>query len=243
MTLVEDTGTREREWAAWRPLRDIPELLLEECPSALIVAPHPDDEILATGGTLARLRAAAVDVSLVAVTDGEASHPQAPVGKRVLGKRRAAETERALQLLVGRTRIARLRLPDGALARCETHIEREVGRRLTQGMWCFAPFVRDGHPDHEACARATARACAEHGAHLIEYPIWMWHWTQPGAPGVPWERARRVSLSQETRARKMRAICAFESQIAPIGAVPEGGPILPPQVLEHFHRAFEVVFV
>ena len=239
---VTGTGTPESTWAAWDPLGDLPELSLDDCPAALIVAPHPDDEVLGAGGTLAELRARGVDVSLLALTDGEASHPHAPVSRGELGRRRAAETGRAMQLLVGRSTITRLRLPDGDLARCEPQIEQAVGHRLERGTWCFAPFLRDGHPDHEACARATARACERRGARLIEYPIWMWHWTVPGAPGVPWERARRVSLPHATRVRKARAIGAFASQISPICDEPGGAEILPPEVLEHFLRTFEVVF-
>jgi LmbE family N-acetylglucosaminyl deacetylase len=239
---VTGGGTPESAWAAWERLGSLPELSLEDCPAALIVAPHPDDEVLGAGGTLAELHTRGVDAPLVALTDGEASHPLAPVAPEELGRRRAAETERALQRLLGASTITRVRLPDGGLARCESRIEREIERRLERGTWCFAPFRHDGHPDHEACARAAARACERRGARLIEYPIWMWHWTVPGAPGIPWQRARRVSLPHATRARKARAIGTFASQVAPICDGPAGAAILPQEVLEHFLRGFEVVF-
>jgi LmbE family N-acetylglucosaminyl deacetylase len=241
---VTDTyaGTPESAWTAWERLGELPELALDDCPAALIVAPHPDDEVLGAGGTLAELHARGVDVSCVALTDGEASHPLAPVAPEALGRRRAAETKRAVELLLGRSKITRARFPDGGLARCESRIEREIERRLAPGTWCFAPFLHDGHPDHEACARAAARACSRRGGRLIEYPIWMWHWTVPGAPGVPWQRARRISLPHATRARKARAIAMFTSQVAPICDGPGGAAILPPDVLEHFLRSFEVVF-
>jgi LmbE family N-acetylglucosaminyl deacetylase len=182
-------------------------------------------------------------LSVLALTDGEASHPYAPVEPSELGQRRARETERAmLELLGGDAPIARVQLPDGSLAMCEDAVEQEVEQRLTPGMWCFTPFRHDGHPDHEAATRATARACERRGARLVEYPIWMWHWTAPGVAGVPWDRARRVSLSPTTQMRKSCAIRAFSSQVAPISAGPGGEAILPPSVLEHFLRPYEVLF-
>ena len=66
-------------------------------PSAVIVAAHPDDEILGAGGTLARLAAGGARLRLVAVTDGEASHPG--TDPRDTARRRTAESADALRLL------------------------------------------------------------------------------------------------------------------------------------------------
>jgi LmbE family N-acetylglucosaminyl deacetylase len=242
MSRTVTTGTPERAWTSWKQLASLPALSLDGCPGALMVAPHPDDEVLGAGGTLADLHARGVAVSVLALTDGEASHPHAPVEPSELGRRRADETTRAVQTLLGEAPIARVRLPDGGLAACEEAVEQEVEQHLTPGMWCFAPFRRDGHPDHEAAARATARACERRGARLIEYPIWMWHWTEPGAVAVPWDRARCVSLSPTTQMRKRRAIGTFSSQIARICPGAGGEAVLPPAVLEHFQRSYEVLF-
>ena len=242
MTQIATTGTFESEWTSWGHLAGLPPVFLDRCPGALMVAPHPDDEVLGAGGTMAELHGRGVDVSILALTNGEASHPHAPVARSELGRRRADESERAMLELLGCAPIARAALPDGGLASCEDIVEHEVERQLAPGMWCFAPFRHDGHPDHEATTRATARACERRGARLIEYPIWMWHWMAPGAAGVPWGRARSVALSPTTHMRKLRAIRAFGSQIAPISAGAGGEPILPPSVLEHFQRPYEVFF-
>jgi LmbE family N-acetylglucosaminyl deacetylase len=42
---------------------------------ALVVAPHPDDETLGTGGLIAALRSRGIEVTVVAVTDGENAYP------------------------------------------------------------------------------------------------------------------------------------------------------------------------
>jgi LmbE family N-acetylglucosaminyl deacetylase len=239
---IEGGGTPEDVWSSWGRLGALPALSLAGCSTALVVAPHPDDEVLGAGGVLVELRQRGCAISVLALTDGEASHPGAPVAPATLAARRAAESERAVRELLDGCPIDRLGLPDGDLAACEPEIRRAVEERLAPGAWCFAPLRQDGHPDHEAAARATALACERRGARLIEYPIWMWHWSAPGDPRIPWERARRARLTRAARSRKSRAIAAFASQIAPISSGAAGEAILPPAVLERFLRPTEVLF-
>ena len=62
----------------------------------VLVAPHPDDELLAAGATLAAASDAGIEVRVVAVTDGEMSHPHLDdAGRRHLVDRRLAETAAA----------------------------------------------------------------------------------------------------------------------------------------------------
>jgi LmbE family N-acetylglucosaminyl deacetylase len=239
---IEGGGTPEDVWSSWGRLGRLPVLSLTGCSTALVVAPHPDDEVLGAGGVLVELRQRGCEISVLALTDGEASHPGAPVATETLAGRRAAESELAMRELLDGCPIDRLGLPDGDLGAHEPSIRRAVGERLAPGAWCFAPLRQDGHPDHEAAARATARACVKRGARLVEYPIWMWHWSAPGDPRIPWERARRARLSRAARSRKARAIAAFASQIAPISSGAAGQAILPPAVLARFLRPSEVLF-
>lgn len=44
----------------------------------VIVSPHPDDETLGAGGFIASQRARGIDVSVVAVTDGENAYSNSP---------------------------------------------------------------------------------------------------------------------------------------------------------------------
>jgi LmbE family N-acetylglucosaminyl deacetylase len=239
---IHGTGTGEQTWLTWRRLDAFPSLPLDACLTALVVAPHPDDEVLGVGGALCELRARGAAISVLALTNGEASHPAAVIDPLVLAECRVAESERALQVLVGGCSIERLGLPDGGLAGCEDEIREAAEARLDRGSWCFAPALEDGHPDHEAAARAARLACSRRRARLIEYPIWLWHWGAPRDPRIPWTRARRIDLSPAARERKSRAIGAYASQIAPLSGEPGGEAILPPSVLERFTRAAEVVF-
>jgi hypothetical protein len=70
--------------------------------------------------------------------------------------------------------------------------------------------------------------------------IWTWHWAAPDDSRVPWLLARRLPLSQDETSRKQRAIASFASQIAPLSDQPGDEAILPPGVVAHFQRGYEV---
>ena len=238
VTVIEGAGTDDTRWRSWPALADLPALTVDPPGPPLVVAPHPDDEVLGVGGLLALLG----DAEVVAVTDGEASHPGSTVHTQAqLAALRRRETAEALRRLgLGGTPVVHLGQPDGGID--ENALTAALIARLTPGRWCLATWRGDGHPDHESVGRAAAAACATTGARLLEYPIWAWHWARPGDDRVPWDRARRIDLPGAARQAKEAAIQAFPSQIADLGPDPADAAILPPHVLARFRRPFEVVF-
>lgn len=240
MTLINGGGTAEALWAGWPALADWPQLDIGAVGAPLVVAPHPDDEILGAGGLLAMVGRA----EIVAVTDGEASHPDSCVHTPAeLADIRRRETCIALHRLHPGAEwvVHRLGQPDGHID--EPSLAARLRMLLTPGRWCLATWRGDGHPDHEAVGRAAARACRESGARLLEYPVWMWHWARPGDDRVPWHRARRIELTAAARRAKASAVAAFVSQIQPLGPGPGDAPILPLDVLARFDRPYETVLV
>lgn len=238
--VIDGAGTPER---AWRPFLDqlgLPSFGLHEPPDrAVVVAPHPDDEILGVGGLLALLTAAGTQVEVLSVTDGEASHPGGSVGPGQLAPLRAAETARALAALGVNAATRRLRLPDGGREDLERPVVNAL--RLEPGAWLLGPWQGDGHPDHEAVGRACATAAQRDGARLLAYPVWAWHWATPHDDRVPWSRAEQVDLPVDIRLAKARAVAEFVTQIHPLGPRAEDAPVLAPHILEHFARPYEVV--
>ncbi|MFH8407021.1 PIG-L deacetylase family protein [Streptomyces sp. NPDC018019] len=235
---IEAPGTPEEAWAAWAGLARLPVVRPPSGP-VVVVAAHPDDEVLGFGGTMAQLSG---EVRLVTVTDGEGSHPHLPAER--IAALRAAELERALgDLAPHGHRTYRLHFPDTDVDAHETQLTEQIGAvlRETGAHLCVAPWTGDLHADHEAAGRAAAAAARETGTPCWHYPVWMWHWASPGDPRVPWDAARRLPLSRPARARKQAAIRRFASQIAPLGP-DEDTVILPPAELAHHTRAFEVVF-
>jgi LmbE family N-acetylglucosaminyl deacetylase len=233
VAVIEGLGTAETEWGEWLAGASWPSVAPGGFEFPVVVAPHPDDEILGVGGLLASTGRA----EIVAVTDGEASHPHTTVvTPDDLIRLRPEESRQALDRLGVDARTHRLRQPDGGID--EAALTDALVWLLAPGRQCLATWRGDGHPDHEAVGRAAATACARNGAVLWEYPIWMWHWTRPDDPRVPWDRAHRVPLDPAVVPVKAHAIDAFATQIADI----DGVTILPPHVLARFARPFEVLF-
>ncbi len=236
---IDAPGTDERSWAAWPWLSTLPGAglaLLGGVRSAVIVAAHPDDEVLGAGGMIAMLAAARVRLRLVAVTDGERSH-RSHGSAAVLMRRRTAETAAALRALGARgAEVIPLQLPDSGLAACEDQLTAALAPLVAGFDLCLAPWEHDLHPDHEAAGRAARRASPKA---LYFYPVWMWHWAAPGDPRVPWDRALRVPLPPRAAGRKRAAITCFTSQTEDRG---HGlGPVLSPGMVAHFTRAMEVL--
>jgi LmbE family N-acetylglucosaminyl deacetylase len=189
------------------------------------------------------LCAAGVDVQVVSVTDGGAAYPGLDGAERTrLETKRHNEVRRSLGLL-GVGEPVRLGMPDGDLCRQEGRLAESITALLADfpaGRWCAATWRGDGHPDHEAVGRATAKAATDVGAVLVEYPVWMWHWARPGDPAVPWQRARRIELTADALETKTLAAQCFPSQTQP---TPDGTTVLPPAVVQRLLAVGEVVFI
>jgi LmbE family N-acetylglucosaminyl deacetylase len=245
-------GTSEHAWRSWHELAGRPKLRMPAPPAtAVVVAPHPDDEVLGVGGLLMLLARAGTAIHIVAVTDGEASHPGSPtLSPHALAARRVSESEEALSLLgLKPASVVRLRMPDGDVRRTESYgadITAAVMRILAHTAalgpaWCIAPWTGDGHPDH-AASGAAAITAAGATARMLAYPVWMWHWAEPNDPRVPWWQARRVLLPDEVRDAKRAAAAAFATQVNPLSDDPADAAILPPHVLARLTRDVEYVF-
>jgi LmbE family N-acetylglucosaminyl deacetylase len=238
---IDAPGTDERSWASWPWLGTLagPGLAgagLARVRNAVIVAAHPDDEVLGAGGLISMLAASRARLRLVAVTDGERSHA-GHGSPAALARRRTAETGTALRALGAQgTEVIRLGLPDSGVARREDELAKTLAPLVAGFDLCLAPWERDLHPDHEAAGRAARLAAS---GVFYSYPVWMWHWAAPGDPRVPWDRALRVPLPPRTAGRKRAAITCFASQTEDRG---HGlGPVLSPGMIAHFTRAMEVL--
>jgi LmbE family N-acetylglucosaminyl deacetylase len=235
---IDRPGTSEDAWESWVDLRHLPVTDPLAWPGVVVVAAHPDDEVLGVGGTIAILAAAGVRLRLVAVTDGEASHPAADPA--AIAKTREGESAEALARLgADRVEVIRLGFPDTGLAAREQELSAVLAEQCAGFGMCLASWEADAHADHEAAGRAARRAARLAGVPVLTYPIWMWHWAKPADPRVPWYRARRVPLPPEAVSRKQAAIGAFTSQLT--DRDPATGPVLPAGIVAHFSRAQEVL--
>ncbi|MFE7751109.1 PIG-L deacetylase family protein [Streptomyces sp. NPDC057428] len=242
---IQAPGTAESIWRAWGGWEGMAEFPLPPRGRVVVVAAHPDDEVLGLGGALARLADAGHRLTVVSVTDGEGSHPDSEVlSPHELAEVRAGEIRTALERLgTGDPEIVRLRLPDSHVCDHEKQLREALVPLCSGAVLVAAPWTADLHSDHEATGRSAREAARAVGAPFAEYPVWLWHWARPDDPRVPWDRAARVTLAAGIQARKRHAVDAFASQIRPLGPGPAEAAILPPDEVAHHLRPCEVVFL
>jgi LmbE family N-acetylglucosaminyl deacetylase len=126
----------------------------------LIVAPHPDDEILGCGGTLALAAERGAQVHVLVVFDGAAGDPEQRFEDEDYVARRRDEAC-AGGSLVGVENYHFWGLPEGHLVSDE-ELEEGAARlaRLVHELQpdlILAPWEGDSHPDHQTVARAVRR--------------------------------------------------------------------------------------
>jgi LmbE family N-acetylglucosaminyl deacetylase len=191
----------------------------------LVVAPHMDDEVLACGGTLARLPGKA-RIHLAYATDGARAYspvvPWLDATSPELSSVRRAEATEALGILgVSPNQLHFLDLPDGQLEQEEEALERALGEligRLRPDQ-VLIPFRYDRHPDHLAVNRATHSAMqrVKSRAQLFEYFVY-YRWRMLRGRDVrTYVRGDAVFAVdiQPVAGRKRSALDCFKSQTTP----------------------------
>ncbi|WP_439517964.1 PIG-L deacetylase family protein [Hydrogenophaga sp.] len=227
--LIHGDGTDELTWRRWLPGLRCHELSMGEWLPAsarlVVVAPHPDDEILASGGLIATHLAQGGEVQVVAVTDGEASHDEAPTMTReTLGELRRQERFEGLRHLgLSQPSVLTLGMEDGRVGLKTGLLRERLMSLLNRDDVVVSTWEHDGHPDHDAVGQVTRDACVTTGSAFLAAPVWMWHWATPEDVRVPWRRLRAVPLSATASSQKLAALAAHHSQLHPrsdaLGAV------------------------
>lgn len=225
-----ENGTDEPTWLLDSRWDTVPELsldaILRRYPHVVLVAPHPDDETLALGGTLADLAETAGSVTVVIATHG-GSGPGSTV--------RRVEAEQALTALGAHITTIWWDLPDGSLHDEIGGMVQRLGAFVDAQTLLLAPVECDGHSDHEAVAVSAEMVARERGAALLEYPIWLWHWATPD--DVDWARVRTIAPSLRALTAKSAAIDCYTSQLAS----PDGHPVVGTALLARARRVMETV--
>ncbi|EPR76708.1 Methyltransferase type 12 [Leifsonia rubra CMS 76R] len=241
-----EPGTLESDWSASPHWDSLTPLNTSAIRRLIVVAAHPDDETLGAAGLMRRVARAGGHVQVILATDGEASHPQSPTHTaEQLRARRAAEVEQAIELIAPGSSVVRLGLRDGALkhdaAELRAGIEAAIAVAVADGPATLAVTWRgDGHGDHRIVGEVSAAVAHAMGSQLLEYPIWLWHWSAPADTRMPWSQLCALVLDPEEREIKKRAIAMHSSQTTPLSNEVGDEVVLRDEFLEHFRRPMEV---
>jgi len=174
----------------------------------LVVGPHPDDQELGMGGTIARLADQGHDVLLLDMTNGEPT----PFGDP---ETRAAEATRAAEILGVRRQC--INLPNRTVVHTVEARHAVAGViREHQSDIIFVPFFEDAHPDHRAVTRITEDARFDAKLSKIDlpgepiYPRWLFYYY---ATHLRWvaDPTFLIDITGYT-ARKRDSIIAYHTQ-------------------------------
>lgn len=192
----------------------------------LVVAPHPDDESIATGELILQVRQAGGEVQILLLTNGDNNPwPQRWVERRLRigaderrrwGERRRTEVTQALaQLGVTGEALQPLGWPDmGITSRLCDQLDASV-EMVGQCLVAFRPTLvalpalGDHHPDHGAAHVLTRLAVARAGGEVPRMLAYLVHGQEVTGKG-------RVKLDSSVgiHATKMAALACHRSQMA-----------------------------
>ena len=171
--------------------------------SVLVLAPHPDDEVLGCAGAILRHIAAGDRVAVVILTDGGGFHADGPERVAYVAQRRQESRAAAAILGYGEPQFWECR--DRELIYDEPLVRRICATVIaTDARWLYAPSLYELHPDHRNLALATLEAIRRLGSQqsLAFYEV--------SAPLLP----NRLLDISDLLERKRQAIACFTSQLA-----------------------------
>jgi LmbE family N-acetylglucosaminyl deacetylase len=129
---------------------------LPDAKRALILSPHPDDETMGCGGTIALYGAKGTEIHVVVVSDGAKIYPEGTPEAVDIVQARKRETLDAAKTL-GVAHVHFLDFPDGELQLHKADIAakiRELIIRFSPDI-IFVPSPLDAHEDHRAVSSAA----------------------------------------------------------------------------------------
>jgi LmbE family N-acetylglucosaminyl deacetylase len=153
--------------------------------SAIIFAPHPDDETLGCGGTIIKKLENGAVLKIVFLADGSSSHQHLIPTRELIEIRESEALSAAQKLGVETSAVHFLRFSDGTLSDVKEAAIPLVVELLEDAppRQVFIPYHSDYNPDHIATNRIVLAALIQLGLQVdvFEYPVWWWyHW--------PWVR-------------------------------------------------------
>ena len=210
--------------------------------SAIVFAPHADDETLGCGNTIIRKVATGADVDVVVAFDGvrawNRSWNHDELGLDDYVELRRAECHEACRRLgLGPERVHFLGFgaaSETSVPELAAQLRRFASRREVAEV--FSPCGIDEQEDHRALAAAVRGLCGDAfaGVDLFEYPVWFskrWAWTRPerswarqvadlvlGPVSATVRLRPRFVRSPDSSAQKRHALAAHRSQLT---ATPE----------------------
>jgi len=218
--------------------------------SALVIAPHPDDETFGCGGLIALKRSQGSAVHVVFLSRGEGAHRNCcGTSEALIGDVRKQQAEQSCAMLgVLRENLHWLELPDGGIPDGDNVDVETVNKlgdliRTSSPAEVYAPVPFDCWPDHECAFDLIRSVFVKHGADctLYGYSVWMWYTLRiRDLLRLKKWRALRLDIRSVQKV-KQSATQLYLGAIKPSCGIPYCGN-LPSGFLRPFQRDYEIYF-
>ena len=199
--------------------REGKDISISKIGNCLIVAPHPDDEVLGCAGLVQRLLSAGRRVDVVILSGGGQSHAGGcGIDEAELVENRRQLSRRAAGSIgLPPERLHFLDYPDGSIAfdNAETGKLRQLMAELKPDA-VFVPHRGEGWSDHLAAGEVIRRLTEEDKAavRLFEYCVWFWYYN---TWDIDWRQERVLKMTPDENMKKQQAIDAYVEPLAPCG--------------------------
>lgn len=183
----------------------------------LILAPHPDDEVMGCGGLIQRLCEQGNPPHVVILTGGGQSHAACcHLPESDIKKERRAMASQILQNLgspVGHLHL--LDFPDGSIS--AQHKEMQTLQKLVseiQPEIVFIPHHGEGWSDHLICRELIDKITSLGTVAIYEYCVWLWYYN---VWQLDWKCASLLRLTKTEHDAKCRAVEEYTEKTVPCG--------------------------
>lgn len=185
--------------------------------NTVIIAPHPDDEVIGCAGLIQALVERGTPPHVIILTGGEASHRGCcDISEETLVEMRHKLTlEAASTLGLPESHIHTLRYPDEAIS-FEHPATEQLRALLTQLSpdALFIPHWGEGWSDHVQAAVIAKSLLSDKQTSIYEYCVWMWYYN---VWNLDSKNAYILQMPPAMHQRKLEAIDQYVLPAAPCG--------------------------
>ena len=184
---------------------------------SVIIAPHPDDEVIGCAGLIRTLVERGMPPHVIIMTGGGGSHRgccSTPEDEIITARRKL--TVKALETLgLPMSHLHLLDYPDGGISAEHSETKRlqmllsEISPKAI-----FVPHWGEEWSDHINVADIAKECMKDMGVSMYEYCVWLWYFN---VNNLDRKNAHILKMSQDTHHRKLLALDEYMLPLAPCG--------------------------
>jgi LmbE family N-acetylglucosaminyl deacetylase len=227
-------------------LRDVGELNVKRYGRVLIIAPHPDDEVIGIGGYILQQQRNGAEIFIIYLTDGEQSLPDISNEKIAINR---IELSIAVlgQMNIPLTNVTRMHLPDGNVPHENEHGFAKIVTDLASVIDTIRPdavfvsYIYDMHEDHVASFQIVREALRKIDRICDLYGYWVWLWYLipiKRIKNIDWKNTIPINIKDENTVKK-QLMDMYLKPKADTGDPWSGN--LPPALINAFNYPQEVI--